>query len=191
MTQSITQDVHAAAAWEEDERTLLQAARRNPADFGRVYDRYVRPLYGYLLSKTGNVAEAEDLTSQTFLCALERLSEYRHQGHFSAWLFRIAHNKWVDFYRRKKRPLPEGSWPSSELCDDVLQQVIQGERAQLLATLVHRLGEDERELLRLRLVAELSFAEIADYLGKNEPAAKKAYYRLIERMKNEMEQVYG
>jgi len=191
MTQSITQDVHAAATWEEDEPRLLQAACRNPADFGRIYDRYVRPLYGYLLSKTGNVAEAEDLTSQTFLCALERLGEYRHQGHFSAWLFRIARNKWVDFYRRKKRPLPQGEWFSPELNSDVLQQVIQGERAQLLAGLVRRLDEDERELLRLRLVAELSFAEMAEYLGKNEPAVKKAYYRLIERMKNEMEQVYG
>jgi RNA polymerase sigma-70 factor (ECF subfamily) len=198
MTQPVTQDNRCAVIWEEnveDEGDLLRAARDNPAAmtqaFAQLYDRYVKILYKYLLGKTGNVAEAEDLTSQTFLSALENLSEYREQGNFRAWLFCLAHNKWVDFYRKRKRLLfaRDNSASGSEV--DFLAEVIQGEKSQVLAVLVRKLDSSEIELIRLRLVTGLGFREIAEIQGKSESAVKKAYYRLIERMKKDMEQIYG
>lgn len=198
MTQPVTQDNRCAVIWEEnveDEGDLLRAARDNPAAmtqaFAQLYDRYVKILYKYLLGKTGNVAEAEDLTSQTFLSALENLSGYREQGNFRAWLFCLAHNKWVDFYRKRKRLLfaRDNSAGGSEV--DFLAEVIQGEKSQVLAVLVRKLDSSEIELIRLRLVTGLGFREIAEIQGKSESAVKKAYYRLIERMKKDMEQIYG
>lgn len=198
MTQPVTQDNRSAVIWEEhseDESDLLRAARDNPTAtaqaFAQLYDRYVKILYKYLLGKTGNVAEAEDLTSQTFLSALENLSGYREQGNFRAWLFCLAHNKWVDFYRKRKRL----SFARDNLAGgsqvDFLAEVIQGEKSQVLAVLVRKLDSSEIELLRLRLVTGLGFREIAQVQGKSESAVKKAYYRLIERMKKDMEQIYG
>jgi RNA polymerase sigma-70 factor, ECF subfamily len=194
MIQPVIQEIRSRVNQEEDtwdESGLLRAARNNPAAFARLYDRYVQALYRYLLGKTGNAVEAEDLTSQTFLSALENLAGYRDQGNFRAWLFRIAHNKWVDFYRKSKRQVSSDEIPQSSSEIDFLQEVIQGEKSRLLAGLVKKLNKDEIELLRLRLSAELEFGEIAVVLGKNEAAVKKAYYRLIERMKKEMEQIYG
>jgi RNA polymerase sigma-70 factor, ECF subfamily len=194
MTQPVTQDIRSAVKREEDigdERSLLQAARENPAAFARLYDRYVPTLYKYLLGKTRNVAEAEDLTSQTFLSALENLPGYREQGNFRAWLFSVAHNKWVDFYRKNKRQLSTNEYPLAGTENDFLKDVIQGEKSRALAVLVQKLPESDAELIRLRLVAELEFKEIALLQGKSEAAIKKAYYRLIERMKKEMEQIYG
>ena len=199
MTQPVTQDValisSAAAPPGEtdlpDESALLQAAREDPAAFARLYDRHVLGLYKFLLGKTGSVPEAEDLTSQTFLSALERLSGYRDQGNFRAWLFTIAHNKWVDFCRKNRRRIDLLNAPPLAPEPDFLQGLIQNERASELAALVKKLPAPESELLRLRLVSELSFREIAALQGKNEDAVKKAYYRLIERMKKEMEHIDG
>ncbi len=148
-------------------------------------------LYKYLLGKTGNAVEAEDLTSQTFLAALENLPGYRDQGNFRAWLFGIAHNKWVDFFRRSKRQIPPGEHPPVSTESDFLQEMIQDEKSQVLAGLIKNLNESEAELLRLRLVAELEFREIAAVQGKSEAAVKKGYYRLIERMKRDVEEIYG
>ncbi len=173
------------------ESNLLHAARDNPAAFAQLYDRYVHALYKYLLGKTGNAVEAEDLTSQTFLAALENLPGYRDQGNFRAWLFGIAHNKWVDFFRKSKRQVSPGNHPPASIASDFLQDVIQDEKSRVLAGLVKNLNEREAELLRLRLVAELEFREIAVVLGKSEAAVKKSYYRLIERMKKDMEEIYG
>jgi RNA polymerase sigma-70 factor, ECF subfamily len=194
MTQPVTQDIRSAVKQEEDaidERSLLNAALDNPTAFSWLYDRYVHALYKYLLGKTGNAAEAEDLTSQTFLSALENLPRYQNQGNFRAWLFGIARNKWVDFYRRSKRHVSLGDYPPVSTESDFLQKVIQDEKSQVLTGLVQRLSGSEGELLRLRLVAELEFREIAVVLGKSEAAVKKSYYRLIERMKKDVEEIYG
>lgn len=194
MIQPVTQEVRSRVNREEDlwdESGLLRAARNNPAAFARLYDRYVQTLYKYLLGKTCNHAEAEDLTSQTFLSALENLAGYRDQGNFRAWLFRIAHNKWVDFYRKSKRQVSAEEVPPASAEVDFLQEVIRDEKSRLLSDLVKKLSKNEIELLRLRLATGLEFREIAVVLGRNEAAVKKAYYRLIERMKKEMEQIYG
>ena len=71
--------------------------------------------------------------------------------------------------------------------DDALGSVIQDEELGRLQFLIKKLDNDERELIRLRYVAELSFAEMADLLGKREDAVKKSVYRLLERLKGQME----
>jgi RNA polymerase sigma-70 factor (ECF subfamily) len=122
---------------------------------------------------------------------LENLPKYQEQGKFRAWLFCLARNKWVDFYRKRKRSFTTELFPEANPDCDFLQELIQGEKSQVLAGLVRKLGRSDVELLRLRLVAELEFHEIADVQDKSEAAVKKAYYRLIERMKKDMEQIYG
>ena len=81
---------------------LITAARQDPAAFGKLYDRYVQPLYRYLYSRLGSVHEAEDITSQTFMAAYEALPKYREQGQFAAWLFQIARSKMNDHFRRNR-----------------------------------------------------------------------------------------
>jgi RNA polymerase sigma-70 factor (ECF subfamily) len=174
----------------QDQGDLLQMTDRNPAAFARLYDRHVQSIYAYLLAKTGDVADAEDLTSQTFLAAYEKLSKSRFQGRFVPWLFCIARNKLVDFYRKNKRHFTVHNLSQIGVELDSLHDIIQDEKINALSGLVKNLSETDFELLHLRLVTELTFQEIAVIQRKNEAAVKKAYYRLIERMKKDMEQVY-
>ncbi len=169
---------------QEDE---IAACKTNPAAFVLVYNRYVQPIYRYLYSKTGNPADAEDLTAQTFLTALERISTYRENGHFSAWLFTIARNKAFDHFRRNRPIISLEDSPEIGLPSDLTQDMISSERRSALLKLIGSLPEDEQELLRLRFVAGLPFREIGHLLGSTEQAIKKSTYRLLARMESQME----
>ena len=170
-----------------DEASLVSSAQRDPAEFAALYDRYFRQVYRYLYSRVGRAAEAEDLTAQTFLAALEALPHYRARGHFAAWLFTIARNKARDFYRRAVLSIPlDENHPDKT--DDPLAQVIQADQAGQLAVLIRKLDSDEQELLRLRFVADLSFAGIGVCLGRKEDTVKKTFYRLLARLQRQLEQ---
>jgi RNA polymerase sigma-70 factor (ECF subfamily) len=170
----------------QDESALVRAAQTDSEAFALLYDRYVQRLYHYCYHRTNNVHDAEDLTAQTFLSALEAFPHYRRDGHFAAWLFTIARNKVVDHYRHMPNaPLEESMAPPfhSDLAGEM---EISQQNGNLLRA-IGALAEDEQELIRLRYVAELSFVEIAKALRKSEGATKKMLYRLLGRLKSQME----
>ena len=171
-----------------DENELVRRAQKDLAQFAILYDRYVQRVYRFLLARTSNVAEAEDLTSQTFLTAIQKLPSYRTDGHFMAWLFSIARNKQVDYFRKyHRRVVVELSETMAESHQDLVNDVIQKERLYALKQILTELPEKDCELLDLRLAAQMSFAEIGFYLHKNSENVKKAYYRLLERLKAKAE----
>ena len=171
----------------DDTSALIPAALDDPAAFGGLYDRYVQRIYRYVYSRVGSVYEAEDITSQTFITAYESLSRYRERGYFLAWLFRIAQSKMTDHFRRSRREVGLEAADRIIEREDALSEVIQDEEMSLLRFLIKKLSDDECELIRLRYVADLSFAEMAELLGKREDAVKKSFYRLLERLKGQME----
>lgn len=170
-----------------DER-LAEIARKDSEAFAALYDRHVKSIYRYLYSKLGNPTDAEDLTSQVFLAALESLGSYRKGVGFRAWLFGIARRKTADFYRKRGRhvALDESSqtYASSE---SLLAKVAHGQSLRTLAQVITHLNEAEQELLRLRFGGELSFAEIAGLLRMKESAVKMRLYRLIDYLQKAME----
>jgi RNA polymerase sigma-70 factor, ECF subfamily len=169
-----------------DELALVRAAQTDSQAFGALYDRYIQRVYRYCYYRTNNASEAEDLTAQIFLAALEALPRYRQDGHFAAWLFSIAHRKVTDYYRRLPHTaLDEAILPP--IHTDLAVDVETSQRRDRLLLLLQALKEDEQELIHLRYVAELSFAEIASALRKNEEAVKKTLYRIIARLKKELE----
>ena len=166
---------------------LVNAARKDPAAFGVLYDRYVQSIYRYVFSRVGGTHEAEDITSQTFMAAYEALERYRERGQFSAWLFRIARSKLNDHFRRSRRQV--GLEAVGEILDreDALGTLIRAEELSRIRSIISHLDDEEQELIRLRYVADLSFAEIADLLGRREDAVKKSVYRLLARLKSQVE----
>lgn len=167
--------------------TLAIEAKTDPAAFSRLYDHYVQPIYRYIYSRVGSTHEAEDITSQTFMAAYEALGRYRERGQFSAWLFRIARSKMNDHFRRSRREV--GLEAAGEILEreDALGALIRAEELSRIRFLVKHLNDEEQELIRLRYVADLSFGEMAELLGAREDAVKKSVYRLLARLKGQME----
>jgi RNA polymerase sigma-70 factor (ECF subfamily) len=169
------------------DETLALQSRRNPQLFAELYSRYMKRIYNYHLARTGNMSDAEDLTSQTFLAALEHLENYDEQRVFSGWLFGIANHKLVDHYRRKKVNLPMDaierlsvSQPSPE--ESVTNQL----QVAQVAKALRNLAPDQAEAVTLRIFAELSAMEVGRVMGKSEAAVKMLVHRGLQRLKEKL-----
>lgn len=180
----------ATPAWSDEEISLVVKAQRDPSQFTAIYQRYLNPIYSYLLAQVQDVREAEDLTAQVFLQALEDLPRYRPIRPFSAWLYSIARHRAADHFRRHPETPLEDDLNLPANSPDPLAEVLQNERWLHLQSALRGLTEEERELLRLRFAAGLSFAEIAELLGRKESAVKMALYRLLPRLESKMEEKY-
>ena len=159
---------------------LVRRAVNDPEAFTELYHRFLPGIYRYHLARTGHVQEAEDLTAQTFLTALESIRSFRGQGNFSSWLFGIASHKLVDHYRKSRTELP------LEEVEDLKSPIPLPEEAALqhleLARVVRvlRLISSERaEALVLCFFGGLSLAEAAQVVGKSEAAVKMLVHRGI------------
>ncbi len=171
----------------DEEAALVAQAQADPQAFGLLYDLYVRRVYRYLLSRTGDGAVAEDITAETFLAALEALPRYHHRGRFASWVFAIARNRARDHFRRRRGQVALDDAEQVPDEADLLQGAVQGERSAALARKIAALPEEERELIRMRYVADLSFADMASLLGRREDAVKKSLYRLLARLQDRLE----
>jgi RNA polymerase sigma-70 factor (ECF subfamily) len=149
-----------------------------------LYDRAMPKVYRYFLSRVRDPQTAQDLTSLTFLAALEGWPRYREEGRIEAWIFRIARHKAADHFRAQPAHILDAEWPDPQA--DPAQSQQEADRKRRLSKAVSRLGPDEAELLRLRFSAGLSFPEMARTLGKREEAVKKSVYRLMARLEAEV-----
>jgi RNA polymerase sigma-70 factor (ECF subfamily) len=173
-------------AWDDD--VLAETACQDPYAYAQLYDRYLKQVYRYFLLRLGQRQEAEDLTSQVFLAALEALPGYQRDGHFRAWLFGIARHKLADALRRRRPQVRLDEM--GELADaneTTLVELVRSEDLKRLALVFASLKESDRELLSLRFSARLSFAEMARLLKRKESAVKMSVYRLLERLERQLE----
>ena len=166
---------------------LVERAQDGDGDaFGRLYDAYVDTVYRYIYYRVSSKALAEDLTQETFLRALRRISTFTWQGRdFGAWLVTIARNLVADHFKssRHRLEVPTGEMldsdehePSPE--DSVLAYL--SNRALLDA--VKQLNSQQQECVTLRFLHGLSVAETAQIMGKNDGAIKTLQYRAIRTL---------
>ena len=171
----------------DQDAAKIAAAQRDGHAFEALYLDYAQPVYRYLYSRVGQIVEAEELTAQTFLAALEKLPAYQHKGHFAAWLFSIARNKAADYFRGRGRQAFVEDVDDIRMELDLQKDVEDAESVRALQQQISALAEGERELLRLRYVADLSFNEIAILLKRKTDAVKKTLYRLLARLESQLE----
>lgn len=170
---------------EPDERKLVEAAQADPARFLDLYDRHFHRVYAYVIRRTGNRAEAEDVTSEVFHRALANLHKYEWRGvPFVAWLFRIAGNELADRWRKAAHdsgdPPAELAAPEPDL-----------ERRAMLFQVVERLPGDQRRVIEMRFGEGRSLGEVARALGKSDGAIKQLQRRALESLRVSLESSHG
>lgn len=168
-----------------DDAQLVAAAKEDAIAFDALYRRYVTRVYRYCLLRCGDEQDAEDLTAQTFVAALESLPRYREQGNFAAWLFTIARRRCRDYHRRRYRH-PQDNVDLEDLADRVHPNAPDPEQSTARAVLIDcllrvlpLLTEDRQEVVRLRYGAGLSTAETAEIMGKGQSAVKMLLLRAL------------
>ena len=166
---------------------LVRRAQTGDAEaFGGLYDRYVDVVYRFLLTRVGDRATAEDLTSETFVRALRRIDSLSYQGRdVGAWLVTIARNLLLDHVKssRVRLEVPTADMREADRAtegpeDAVLQRLSD---TDLLAG-VARLSADQRECLVLRFLQGLSVAETAAAMGRKVGAVKALQHRAVRRL---------
>ncbi len=173
------------------ESSLIEQAKRDPAAFGALYERYVDRIYGYIYHRVGNVQDTEDLTARTFYRALDNIDGYEDRGApFGAWLFRIAHNLVANHHRDRSRRRflsLDRFWSHSAENDSPERQVEQDEKSSALWAAINRLPTDRRNLLLLKFGSQLSNLEIGEMMNKSESAIKSLYFRTLATLRQDLE----
>ncbi len=167
---------------------LVRRAREDRAAFGALYQRYYDRIYRYLLYRTHNQHDAEDLAGRVFERALQHLGRYQERGYpFGAWLFTIAHNLVANYLReRQRRPTTRLEFAPEPTGDDVVEALEQEDLAALLERAVSRLSPERQHLIWLRYVEELPHAEIARRLGKSEEAVRAQLSRALRTLRQDL-----
>ncbi len=159
---------------QDEERLVGRAQKGEQEAFSQLYEENFDKIYRYVIVRIGNEAEAEDLTQQVFMKALESIASFKWKGvPVSAWLFRIAHNQVVDYLRKKTKQTTvalDESIPSSHGDPEMVVENKQDFERILSAT--KQLTPAQQEVISLRFVSELSVAEVARVMGRSGGAVK-------------------
>lgn len=148
---------------------------RKEAILASLYDEYYDKIARYIYSKTGNSTEAQELTGEVFLKALESLDAYEERGiPMHAWLFKIAHNLLVDHLRRlsKYKTSPIDTVELTSDSDPVATAEVNLQLAAL-ASALNRLTPAQRRVIELRFFSGLTSQETGTILNKSSGAVRE------------------
>jgi len=160
--------------------------------FDEIVDAYAGRLYGFFHRMLGRREEAEDLVQEVFVRVVKSIPEYREEGRFEAWLFRIAGNLVRDRLRRPTAgdavdPQAGVNDPPSERVKGVGDGLERREEIDRLQPLLAKLPSVEREAVLMRHYGELSFAEIAEYTAAPLGTVLSRVHRGLAKLREWME----
>jgi len=168
----------------DDEAGLAFQARADVNAFAELYHRHVTRVYRYHMAHTGNPRDAEDLTSQTFMAALEGIKAYRGSGPFAAWIMGIAVRKQKMYYRGSRPEVPLEAahhLPTPGLPTD--QEAARRLQLEHVHRALKHISPERAEALILRFFGGLDTPEIARALGKSEAAVKMLLSRGLQDLR--------
>ena len=169
----------------EDEQFAARARMGDRPAFERLVRRHQDRAFRFILRMIGSRDEAMDLTQETFLKAYRALPDWRSQARFSTWLFQIARNTALDALRRRRHTefVSLTAGPDEEAidpCDTAPlpeERLADKQRIGLLERTLRALPVEQREILLLRELEDMSYADIAAMLNINEGTVKSRLAR--------------
>lgn len=163
----------------------IEAAKRDATNFGPIYNKYYKQIFGYIYQRMDDKDVAFDVTSQVFLKALTNLHKYEFKGvPFASWLYRIAHSEVMQVFRDKKssRTVNADVADIKHLCEEI-QESYYEDFMPALGRIIKDLPEDELQLIEMRFFEKRPFKEIAEIMMMTENNTKVKLYRILERLK--------
>ena len=163
-----------------EESVLLERVKSyDQAAIAEVYDRYSQRIYNYLYHRLGNANVAEDLTATVFVRMLEAIRVSKAwRTSFSGWLYRIAHNLVVDYFRSgrqdKQVELDDWSIVSDEQPDEEAERSLAGQK---LRQAIGQLTDEQGLVITLKFLEGMNNADVAVLVGKSEGAIKSLQFR--------------
>ncbi len=166
---------------------LIEDAKKDTEKFILLYDKYFDQIYRYIYRRVDDKETVQDLVSQTFYDALAHLQSYEWRGFpFSSWLYKIAHNNVLKWYRDHNKVRVIEIDQAHQVVDTQADQhgdAIQNEQKSEIQNLLHKLDPDEQEIIRLKYFEEVSNIEIAEIMGLSPNNIGVKIYRTLKKLK--------
>ena len=168
---------------------LAAAQAGSPWALQRLYDALSGSVLGFCRAR--GAVEPEDVTSEVFLAVFTSLREFTgDEGQFRSWVFTIAHRRIVDSFRRQsRRPVTAPYRPETD--DRTVRssedEALAGFATQRVRELITDLAPDQRDVLLLRIIGDLTVEQIAASLGKTEGAVKALQRRALASLRKRIE----
>ncbi|MFH1822108.1 MAG: RNA polymerase sigma factor [Patescibacteria group bacterium] len=166
---------------------IKQCQRGNLEKFGELYDQYIKKIYNFIFYKTGQKETAEDLTSHTFIKALENIGKYNStKGSFSSWLYRIARNTVIDYYRTRKENFDITDFTNLSSDENLEDQTDLKQQLEKVQKYLLNLKAEQREIIIMRVWDGLSYEEISQITGKSQASCKMLFLRTINKLRKDL-----
>lgn len=171
-----------------DEAKIIQSIQAgNAQDFGALYDAYVKKIYNFIYFRTHHKETAEDLTSQVFFKALEKIRQFNlERGSFSSWIYRIARNAVIDQYRTKKDDTAFEDALEVKSSENIENEIDNKNTLREIEKYLHTLKPEQREIIIMRVWDELTYQEISEITEKSEGSLKMMFSRTIAELRKEL-----
>jgi len=162
---------------------LAKAKAGEEAAFGEIYNLYFKKIYQFIYYRVGHKEAAEDLAEEVFLKAFAKITSILEPDSFVGWLYQIARNIVIDYYRQKKTVVAlEDVENTLEYETNVIDIVNLESQQKILLKLLKELGAEQQVVLKLKFFEDLSNSEIAELLHKNEGAIRVIQHRAIAKL---------
>lgn len=154
----------------------------------KLYQRYFKDVYLFAYSLSKNKYMAEDITSETFIKAVQSIDQFKGNSDIRVWLFQIAKFTYFSTLRKDKKIIFVDSMTEEQDGMNLEHTIISTTESQRAEILLEQLKEPYKEVFLLRVYGKLSFKEIAEVFGKTENWAGVTFHRAKKRLKKEMEE---
>lgn len=170
---------------------LMLAYARGDADaFTALYMHYKDQLFRFFLRQCGNSAIAEELFQDVWMKVINSRENYQHTAKFSTWLYRIAHNRMIDHFRRHEPETEEMDEESlmTDTPDNPEALLSSQEKVDRFLTLLDTLPQAQREVFLLKEEAGLSLEEIAQATGSSFETAKSRLRYAVRKLRQSLDE---
>ena len=173
-----------------DETLVKQALKGKKSAWVTLVKRYEKNLYNYALRMVSNPDDAMDLMQDVFMAVFRNLATFRGDSPFKGWMFKIAHYRCIEFYRRKKPTqslddVPEQDEQTSDVCPEA--QLFSGQQASMLNSAVKLLPINQKLVVELKFFQHCTFDDIAQQLGISVNTVKSRLYSALDKLKVHLE----
>ncbi len=171
----------------DDESDLVERAKRDPRQFGALYDRHFQQIYRFVYSRVREQTAAEDVTSEVFMKALKAMPRYQDTGRpFAAWLYQIAVNAIADRYRTLRPSSPLEDFHDLSVGGPPLEEeAAHRDEIRRIWVLVEALPAQQKTALVLKFQEDMKIEDIAIAMGKTAGAVKLLIHRGVSRLRDE------
>jgi RNA polymerase sigma-70 factor (ECF subfamily) len=152
--------------------------------FGFLYERYIDNIFAFVYRKTSDREVAEDITSKVWMKALRSLEFFgeKDNANFKSWIYRIAQNTVIDYYRTRKEQVDIDNIVETGICNNFAKNIDNKDKLWDVVKYLSTLKPIEQEIVTLRIWDDLSYKQIAGLVEKKEDNCKKIFSRALKKI---------